>query len=191
MHEETYPAFFTPRDEEPSLSSSEEKSSKFDWLERKLTKKQKYEGKTKQVLCKIYFFLPPITWLFCKEIYKTIYMGLFTLCSYLKTKESSDRCVTRRVWGFRHRISKAKYLKMSVANIGKLQENTAVVHVWPGKRYQRIRTCLTGEVETSSSPIRHQVPDVKYPIRGSGHVWPDRIPGVRYPRVARGTICVY
>nr|CAN61966.1 hypothetical protein VITISV_031521 [Vitis vinifera] len=33
----------------------------------------------------------------------------------------------------------------------------------PGKRYQRIRTCLTGEVETSSSPIRRQVPDVKYP----------------------------
>ena len=41
MHEETYPAFFTPRDEEPSLSSSEEKSLEFDWLERKLTRKQK------------------------------------------------------------------------------------------------------------------------------------------------------
>ena len=51
MHEETYPAFFTPRDEEPSLSSSEEKSSEFDWLERKLTRKQIYEGKTEQVLC--------------------------------------------------------------------------------------------------------------------------------------------
>ena len=58
MHEETYPAFFTPRDEEPSLSSSEEKSSEFDWLERKLTRKQKYQGKTEQVLCKIYIFLP-------------------------------------------------------------------------------------------------------------------------------------
>ena len=57
MHEETYPAFFTPRDEEPSLSSFEEKSSEFDWLERKLTRKQKYEGKTEQVLCTIYFFL--------------------------------------------------------------------------------------------------------------------------------------
>ena len=45
MHEETYPAFFTPRDEEPSHSSSEEKSSKFDWLEIKRTRKQKYEGK--------------------------------------------------------------------------------------------------------------------------------------------------
>ena len=47
---------------------------------------------------------------------------LFTLCSCLKTKESYDRWVTRRVWGFRHQISKAKNLKMSVANIGKLQE---------------------------------------------------------------------
>ena len=31
------------------------------------------------------------------------------------------------VWGFRHQISKAKYLKMSVTNIEKLQENTAAV----------------------------------------------------------------
>ena len=38
MHEETYPDFFTPRDKEPSLSSSEEKSSKFDWLESKITR---------------------------------------------------------------------------------------------------------------------------------------------------------
>ena len=38
----------------------------------------------------------------------TIYMRLFTLCSYLKTKESYDRWVTRRLWGFRHQISKAK-----------------------------------------------------------------------------------
>ena len=57
MHEETYPDLFTPRDEEPSHSSSEEKSLEFDWLERKITRKQKYEGKTEQVLCKIYFFL--------------------------------------------------------------------------------------------------------------------------------------
>ena len=61
MLEETYSVFFTPRDEEPSLSSSEKKSSKFDWLERKIMRKQKYEGKTEQVLYKMYFFLPPIT----------------------------------------------------------------------------------------------------------------------------------
>ena len=57
MHVETYPTFLTPRDEEPSLSSSEEKSSEFDWLEIKITRKQKYIGKTKQVLCKIYSLL--------------------------------------------------------------------------------------------------------------------------------------
>ena len=38
-----------------------------------------------------------------------------------------DKWVTRRVWGFRHQISKAKYLKMSVTNIGKLHENTAAM----------------------------------------------------------------
>ena len=42
---------------------------------------------------------------------QTIYKGLFTLCSYLKTKESYDKWITRRVWGFRHQISKEKYLK--------------------------------------------------------------------------------
>ena len=57
MHVETYRAFFTPRDEEPSLSSSKEKSSEFDWLERKVTRKQKYEGKIEQVLYKIYLFI--------------------------------------------------------------------------------------------------------------------------------------
>ena len=56
MHEETYPDFFTPRDEKPSLLSSEEKSSEFDWLERKRTRRQKYEGKIEQVLC-IFIYL--------------------------------------------------------------------------------------------------------------------------------------
>ena len=55
MHMETYPDFFTPSDEEPSLSSSEEKSLEFDWIERKRMRKQKYIGKTEQVLGKIYF----------------------------------------------------------------------------------------------------------------------------------------
>ena len=63
MHVETYPAFFTPRDKEPSLSSSEEKSSEFDWLERKRMRKQKYIGKTEQVLYKIHFLPSSITYL--------------------------------------------------------------------------------------------------------------------------------
>ena len=49
-----YPVFFTSRDKEPSLSSSEEKSSEFDWLERKITRKKIYIRKTEQVL---YIFL--------------------------------------------------------------------------------------------------------------------------------------
>ena len=55
LHSKTYPTFFTPKDEESSLSSSEEKFSEFDWLESKITRKQKYIGKTEQVLYKIYF----------------------------------------------------------------------------------------------------------------------------------------
>ena len=38
----------------------------------------------------------------------------------------------------------------------------------PGKRYQRIQICLTGEVETPSFPIRRQALDVKYPKSGAG-----------------------
>ena len=33
----------------------------------------------------------------------------------------------------------------------------------PDKRYRRIRTCLSGEVESSSSLIRRQASDVRYP----------------------------
>ena len=44
LHSETYPAFFTPRDKEPSLSSSEEKSLEFGWLEIKRNENER-EGK--------------------------------------------------------------------------------------------------------------------------------------------------
>ena len=114
---ETYPAFFTPRDEEPNLSSFEEKSSEFDSLEiKKRENKNIYE---KQSKCSVFYFFAKLykgsvsknklQRFSSKEDYK-LYKGLFTLCSYLKTKESYDRWVTRRVWGFRHQISKAKYL---------------------------------------------------------------------------------
>ena len=43
-----------------------------------------------------------------------------------------------------------------------------------GKHYQRIRICLTGEVETPSFPIRRQAPDVRYPEKVECQ--PDRIP---------------
>ena len=47
----------------------------------------------------------------------------------------------------------------------------------PGKLYQRIRICLTGEVETPSFPIRRQAPNVKYPEKVERQ--PDKIPDVR------------
>ena len=58
-----YPATLALRDENSSHPFSEETSSEFDLLEIKITRKQKYEGKTKQVLCKIYFLLSSITYL--------------------------------------------------------------------------------------------------------------------------------
>ena len=71
---------------------------------------------------------------------------------------------------------------MSVAHIGKLQENIATLCKMaansPGKRYQRIRTCMTGEIETPFSPIRRQAPDVKYPEKVERH--PAKIPDVGY-----------
>ena len=45
------------------------------------------------------------------------------------------------------------------------------------KRHQSIRTCLSGEVESSSSPIRRKTPDVKYPENVERRPDPD----VRYP----------
>ena len=52
-----------------------------------------------------------------------IYTRLFILFPNLITKESYNWWVTKRVWGFRHQISKAKYLKMSVADIKYLKKN--------------------------------------------------------------------
>ena len=54
-------------------------------------------------------------------------MGLFTLCSYLKTKESYDRWVTRRLWEFRHQISKAKYPRRS-QNVGRKYQEASGEH---------------------------------------------------------------
>ena len=61
----------------------------------------------------------------------------------------------------------------------------------PGKHYQRIRICLTGEGETPYSPIRCQVSDVKYPEKVE--CLPDRIlHRVEWAmsRIARGTVWV-
>ena len=49
----------------------------------------------------------------------------------------------------------------------------------PGKHYQRIRICLTEEVETPSFPIQICLPYVKYPKKVERHQV--RIPDVGYP----------
>ena len=46
-------------------------------------------------------------------------MRLFTLCSYLLTKECYDWWIIRRKWGFKQQISEEKNLKVSVTNIWK------------------------------------------------------------------------
>ena len=48
----------------------------------------------------------------------------------------------------------------------------------PGKRYQRIRTCLSGEVESSSFLTQRQAPAAKYLEKVERR--PDRISNVRY-----------
>ena len=135
--------------------------------------------------------------IFYKGNYKPYIGGYSPLCTYLKTKESYGRWVTRRLWGFRHQISKAKYPKILVADIKYLKKNISKCrsHIsgsfrrkprhcakWlrnsPGKRYQRIWICLTGEVETLSSPIWRQAPNAKYPENVERH--PTRIPNVRH-----------
>ena len=135
-------------------------------------------------------------------------MGLFTLCSYLKTKESYHRWVTRRLWEFRHQISKAKYPKRS-QNVGRKYQEASGEHcscawwLWNGS-YESLKRkpsypenlnwrlwMLSGwalsedlvmfvwESWNASSPIRHHVPNVKYPNKSG--MTADSIPAVRHP----------
>ena len=57
--------------------------------------------------------------IFVKKITNYIYEVIHPF-PCLKTKESYDRWITRRLWGFRQSISNAKYLRMSVGNNRKL-----------------------------------------------------------------------
>ena len=54
MHVETYPAFLTPRDKKPSLSSFEEKSLENVWLARKWKWKMKEKEKQSKALYILY-----------------------------------------------------------------------------------------------------------------------------------------
>ena len=99
-----------------------------------------------------------------------IYKRLFDLFPNLITKESYNWWVKRRVWGFRYQISKAK-ISQNISQCrshisGSFGRTPWHCAKWlrnsPGKRYKRIRICVTGQVETLSSPIV-KIPDVKHP----------------------------
>ena len=81
-----------------------------------------------------------------------------------------------------------KYLKQNISKCrshisGSFRRTPRHYAKWllysPGKRYRRIRICLTREVEKPSFPIRICLPDVKYPEKVERHL--DRIPDVGYP----------
>ena len=89
---------------------------------------------------------------------------LFTIFPNLITKESYNWWVTRRVWGFIHEISKAK-ISQNISKCwshisGSFRRTPQHCAKWlrnsPGKSYKRIWKCVTGEVETFSTPIRRQ-----------------------------------
>ena len=89
MHVKTYPAFLTPRDKKLSLSSSEEKSSKFGWLEIKRNEKWKRRKKQSKALYilyidryYIYLTCPLLQWMQESLYRKVIYPSLDT--SYLR-----------------------------------------------------------------------------------------------------------
>ena len=81
-----------------------------------------------------------------------------------------------------------KYLKQNISKCrsqisGSFRRTPRHCAKWlqnsPGKHYQRIRICLTEEVETPSFPIQICLPYVKYPKKVERH--PNRIPDVGYP----------
>ena len=106
MHVETYPAFLTPRDEKPSLSSSEEKSSEFGWLENE----NKREGKNRARLCIFYIFICLYLSLL-QRMQGNIYREVFP--TFL-AKKSYDWWITRRRMEIYTKISEEKYPKESV-----------------------------------------------------------------------------
>ena len=70
LYSEPYLTSFTPRNKKPSHSSSNETSSEFIWLEIKITRKQKCEGKAEQVLYRyISYYHPPLVDYISSEIY--------------------------------------------------------------------------------------------------------------------------
>ena len=75
--------------------------------------------------------------LYIKKNYKTKYLRLFNPFPNLITKESYNWWVTRRRMEIYTKISEEKYPKVSVATIGKLQENTRALFKMAAKFSQQ------------------------------------------------------
>ena len=98
---------------------------------KKTNEKTKYMKEKHSKLSKIYFFL--LDYIidnknrsFVKKITNYIYEVIHPF-PCLKTKESYDRWITRRLWGFRQQISKAKYPKIS-QNVGRKYQEASGEH---------------------------------------------------------------
>ena len=106
-----------------------------------------------------------------------IYTRLFILFPNLIAKESYNWWVTRRVWGFRHQISKAKYLKISKTKYLKISQKCRS-HI-SGSFRRTLWHCAKNGCET----LRVSA------ISGSEYVWPGKLKrsllpsGVRIPDV--------
>ena len=92
-------------------------------------------------------------------------------CGQVKRAPRAHRGRARRAPStHQRRVRRAPWAEMDPTNCEYLTSQ-AIRGIWiighgcsPDKRYRRIRTCLPGEVESSSSPIRRdRIPDVRYP----------------------------
>ena len=101
---------------------------------------------------------------------KLIITWIFTLFTNLKAKESCNWWLTRSILGFRQQKSDAKYLPMSVANIGMLQEpfrkrkwclrdfadtQEGLRNHFAAKSYSRRATKLASTLMFSASSLQH------------------------------------
>ena len=90
-------------------------------------------------------------------------MGLFTLCSNLKMKESYDRWVTRRLWEFRHQISKVKYPRRS-QNVGRKYQEASGEHCSCATFYLQLGVIRVNAMEDPDMADRGSW-NVSFPIR--------------------------
>ena len=107
-------------------------------------------------------------------------MRLFTLFPNLITTESYNWWVTRRFWGFRQQISKAKYLKIS-QNIGGKYQEASGEHRSTVQNFLRNSPFLSG-VRIPDVNIRVEVASAGYKLAAAGY----KLAAVGYKMAAAG-----